>query len=138
MSSQDLLKALQNEKNEDLFKYTIKKINEIKNKVITNLPIYKKDKDKLKKKLKDYRYIGDLEDLKEGSYIRWIPLEKEEYFLTIGGFVVEVNFTENGILLSVKGINQSIFKIFFDKCILFQKLNKQEQILLLTLDYLEK
>ena len=49
MSSQDLLKALQNEKNEDLFKYTIKKINDIKNKVITNLPIYKKDKDLLKK-----------------------------------------------------------------------------------------
>jgi len=132
-----LLKALQNEKNEELLKYNFKKINEIKNTVITNLPIYKKDKDVLNKKLKDYRYIGDLEDLKEGSYIRWISLEKEEYFLTIGGFVVEVNFTENGILLSVKGINQSIFKIFFDKCILFQKLNKQEQILLLTIDYLD-
>jgi hypothetical protein len=132
-----LLKALQNEKNEELLKYNFKKINEIKNTVITNLPLYKKDKDLLKKKLKDYRYIGDLEDLKEGSYVRWIPLEKEEHFLTIGGFVLEVNFTENGILLSIKGINQSIFKIFFDKCVLFQKLNKQEQILLLTIDYLD-
>ena len=137
MTSQ-LLKALQNEKNEELLKYNFKKINEIKNTVITNLPIYKKDKDSLKKKLKEYRYIGDLEDLKEGSYIRWIPLEKEDFFLTLGGFVVEVSFTENGILLSVKGINQTIFKIYFDKCIIFQKLNKQEQILLLTLDYLDK
>jgi hypothetical protein len=138
MSSIHLTKAFENSKNEYLLKYTLKKINEIKQEVINELPIFQKDKTILKKKLKDYKYVIDLEELKEGSYIRWIPLINKDYYLTNGGFIIEVNFSENGISLLIKGINNSFFKIIFDKCIIFQKLNKQENILLLTLDYLEK
>lgn len=138
MSSIELTKALENSKNEYLLKYTLKKITEIKLVVINDLPIFQKDKTILKKKLKDYKYVVDLEELKEGSYIRWISLKNDNYYLTNGGFIIEVNFTENGILLLIKGINNSLFKITFDQCIIFQKLNKQENILLLTLDYLEK
>lgn len=138
MSSIELTKALENTKNEYLLKYTLKKITEIKLVVINELPIIQKNKTILKKKLKDYKYVVDLEELKEGSFIRWISLKNEKYYLTNGGFIIEVNFTENGILLLIKGINNSLFKITFDQCIIFQKLNKQENILLLTLDYLEK
>ena len=138
MNSIELTKALENTKNEYLLKYTLKKINEIKQNIINDLPIFQKDKTILKKKLKDYKYVIDLEELKEGSYIRWIPLINKDYYLTNGGFIIEVNFSENGISLLIKGINNSFFKIIFDKCIIFQKLNKQENILLLTLDYLEK
>ena len=138
MNSIELTKALENTKNEYLLKYTLKKINEIKQNIIHDLPIFQKNKILLKKKLKDYKYVIDLEELKEGSYIRWISLKNEDYYLTNGGFIVEVIFTENGIQLLIKGINNSFFKIIFDQCIIFQKLNKQENILLLTLDYLEK
>ena len=138
MNSIELTKALENTKNEYLLKYTLKKINEIKQNVIHDLPIFQKNKILLKKKLKDYKYVIDLEELKEGSYIRWISLKNEDYYLTNGGFIIEVIFTENGIQLLIKGINNSFFKIIFDQCIIFQKLNKQENILLLTLDYLEK
>ena len=138
MDSHELTKALENTKNEYLLKYTLKKINEIKQEVINELPIFQKDKTILKKKLKEYKYVVDLEELKEGSYIRWISLKKEEYYLTNGGFIIEVIFNENGISLLIKGINNSFFKIIFDQCIIFQKLNKHENILLVTLDYLEK
>jgi hypothetical protein len=138
MSSIELTKALENTKNEYLLKYTLTKINEIKQKVINELPIFQKDKTTLKKKLKNYKYVVDLEELKEGSYIRWISLKNEDYYLTNGGFIIEVIFTENGILLLIKGINNFFFKIIFDQSIIFQKLNKQENILLLTLDYLEE
>lgn len=138
MSSIELTKALENTKNEYLLKYTLKKINEIKQEVINELPIIQKDKTILKKKLKEYKYVVDLEELKEGSYIRWISLKQEDYYLTNGGFIIEVIFNENGISLLIKGINNSFFKIIFDQCIIFQKLNKQETILLLTLNYLEE
>jgi hypothetical protein len=138
MDSIELKNALENSKNEYLLKYTLQKINDIKLHVINELPILQKNKNSLKKKLKDYKYVIDLEELKEGSFIRWITQKNEDYYLTNGGFIVEVIFTENGILLLIKGINSSFFKIVFDQCIIFQKLNKQENILLLTLDYLEK
>jgi hypothetical protein len=138
MDSIELKNALENSKNEYLLKYTLQKINDIKQHVINELPILQKNKNSLKKKLKDYKYVIDLEELKEGSFIRWITQKNDDYYLTNGGFIVEVIFTENGILLLIKGINSSFFKIVFDQCIIFQKLNKQENILLLTLDYLEK
>jgi|LauGreSuBDMM15SN_2_FD.fasta_scaffold00764_7 hypothetical protein len=138
MDSIELKNALENSKNEYLLKYTLQKINDIKLHVINELPILQKNKNSLKKKLKDYKYVIDLEELKEGSFIRWITQKNEDYYLTNGGFIVEVIFTENGILLLIKGINNSFFKIVFDHCIIFQKLNNQENILLLTLDYLEK
>jgi len=138
MNSIELTKALENTKNEYLLKYTLTKINEIKQEVINGLPISQKDKNIFKKKLKDYKYVIDLEELKEGSFIRWISLKKEDYYLTNGGFIIEVIFTEKGITLLIKGINNSFFKIIFDECIIFQKLNKQETILLLTLNYLEE
>jgi len=137
MSTIEITKALENTKNEYLLKYTSKKINEIKQEVISNLEISQKEKNILKKKLKDYKYVVDLEELKEGSFIRWISFKKEDYYLTNGAFLIEVTFTEKGMLLSLKGINNSFFKIIFDECILFQKLNKQEQILLLTIEYLD-
>ena len=138
MNSIELKNALENSKNEYLLKYTLQKINDIKQHIINELPILQKNKITLKKKLKDYKYVIDLEELKEGSYIRWISQKNEDYYLTNGGFIIEVIFTENGILLLIKGINNSFFKIIFDQCVIFQKLNNQEKILLLTLDYLEK
>jgi len=138
MSTIEITKALENTKNEYLLKYTSKKINEIKQEVISNLEISQKEKNILKKKLKDYKYVVDLEELKEGSFIRWISFKKEDYYLTNGGFLIEVTFTEKGMLLNLKGINNSFFKIIFDECILFQKINKQENILLLAMEYIEK
>ena len=133
---EELKKALHNEKNEVLLKYSNKKIKEIKNKVIEDLPIYAKEKSLLKKKLLNYKFIMNLDELYEGNYIRWINMEKEELFLTIGGFLVEIQFSEEGVKILLKGLNQNIFSIYFDKCILFQKLRNQEIILLKALDHI--
>ena len=92
MSSVHLAQALNNTKNEYLLKYTWKKINEIKQEIINEMPILQKDKNILRKKLKEYKYVIDLEELKEGSFIRWIPLKSEGYYLTNGGFLIEVIF----------------------------------------------
>lgn len=133
---EELKKALHNEKNEILLKYSSKKIKEIKNKVIEDLPIYAKEKTLLKKKLSNYKFIMNLDELYEGNYIRWINMEKEELFLTKGGFLVEIQFSEEGVKIFIKGLNQKIFSIYFDKCILFQKLRNQEIILLKALDHI--
>ena len=65
MSSVHLAQALNNTKNEYLLKYTWKKINEIKQEIINEMPILQKDKNILRKKLKEYKYVIDLEELIE-------------------------------------------------------------------------
>jgi hypothetical protein len=137
MDKELLYKALHDHKNSSLLKYTLKKIQEIKKLVINDLPITKKEKTDYLKDLKEYRYISDLEEIKEGSYIRWFN-EKNIAYLTLGGFIINTTFKDTGVLLCIKGLTNKLFYVKFDECTIFQKMREEEKILLMTLDYIEK
>ena len=129
-------------------------ITKEKNDILQRLPL---ERDKLKtfhKKLKGYRYINNLNDFKVGNYVRWINLEKllneengenqekgengeNSIKLTNGGFICDIVENSNGKpnILCRNNLNR-LFEISLNKCIVFQKLNNHENIIMSILQYI--
>ena len=74
----ELLSALDNESNEKIMQLTPSEIKTYKNNALQRLQISGNELKTYHKKLKDYRYVSDLTDIKFGQYIRWIPLKNPE------------------------------------------------------------
>lgn len=80
-------------------------------------------------KLKGYRYVDNLCDLRSGLYIRWIRLGSSKPTLTNGSFLQSVKIAETANILCKNARNQ-FFTIRFDECIIFQKLSIEEELIL--------
>lgn len=80
-------------------------------------------------KLAGYKYVDDLYQLKMGHYIRWI--NKKKQLVKGGGIVVDITFTDNGVLVLCKGINNNaFFKIKYNEVVVFQLMSQEEQTIL--------
>ena len=64
--------ALRNESNESIVKKTNKEISDIKQNILNELNIDSDKRNKIYNSLEEYRYIDDINEFKEGSFIRWI------------------------------------------------------------------
>ena len=53
------------------------------------------------KKLKEYRYVDELNELKTGGYVRWVNANDLTKLMN-GGFVVRVDIEKEGILIICK------------------------------------
>jgi len=141
MDVNKLLKALDDETNETLFNYTTKKIQEMNLKVLQELDLSREDTLDFLSKLRNYRYVDEMDDLKYGTYLRWIPLNNpKEVQLTKGAIFCELKITDDGVQLVCKnyGYNNRFFQIKLDENLVFQRLTEQEQVLLSALDHLSK
>ena len=141
MDVNKLLKALDDETNENLFNFTTKKILEMNLQVLKELELDKTETLNILKKLKEYRYVDEMNDLKYGTYLRWIPLnDPENIHLTKGAVFCELKITDNGVFIVCKNLGYSTkhFQIKMDECLVFQKLTPQELVLLSALDHLSK
>ena len=141
MDVNKLLKALDEDSNEELLNFTTKKIRDMNFKILEELQLSKKDTLNMCNKLKDYKYIDEMNDLKYGTYLRWIPIEDpNNIYLTKGAVFCEMNITNNGVFCVCKnfGFSSKHFQISIDKNLIFQKLTDQELILLSALDHLSK
>ena len=141
MDVNKLLKALDDESNENLFNFTTEKLAEMNLNILKELCLSKKDTIDLFNKLKGYKYVDEMNNLKYGTYIRWIPIEDPtNIYLTKGAIFCEVKITDNGVSCICKnfGYNTKHFQIEMDKNLIFQKLTNQELVLLSALDHLSK
>lgn len=141
MDVNKLLKALDDESNENLFNFTSEKLAEMNLNILKELCLSKKDTIDLFNKLKGYKYVDEMNNLKYGTYIRWIPIEDPtNIYLTKGAIFCEVKITDNGVSCICKnfGYNTKHFQIEMDKNLIFQKLTNQELVLLSALDHLAK
>jgi hypothetical protein len=141
MDVNKLLKALDDETNETLFNYTTKKIQEMNLKVLQEVDLSREDTLDFLSKLRNYRYVDEMDDLKYGTYLRWIPLNNpKEIQLTKGAIFCELKITDDGVQLVCKnyGYNNRFFQIKLDENLVFQRLTEQEQVLLSALDHLSK
>ena len=137
--SHDLMNALENESNGSIMDLTNGKIKEHKNNILQKLQFTREKLKETHKKLKQYRYVRDMNDLEYGYYIRWIPLKNPEKInLTNGGHICSIEIIKNQIQIKCRNNLNRIFQIKFDECIIFQKLTDQEKILLGILDHLNK
>ena len=134
-----LLKALDNDANENIINMSYKKIKEMTHNMLSELELDATIFKDYLTKLKQYRYIDELNDLKIGAFIRWIPLaDPENIHLTQGGIICDIKITDKGIALVCKNFAHKHYHLNPDELMIFQKLSGQEQVLLAALDYLEK
>lgn len=141
MDVEKLLQALDNENNESLLNFTTDKLREMTLNILKELHLPRKETLDLLQKLKDYKYIDEMNDLKYGSYLRWIPIDDPtNIYLTKGALFCEMKITDNGVFCVCKnhGFGTKHFQISMDKNLIFQKLTNQELVLLSALDHLAK
>ena len=141
MDVQKLLKALDDESNETLLNFTTDKIREMNLNILKELQLPRKETLEILNKLQDYKYVDEMNELKYGAYIRWIPIEDpKNIYLTKGALFCEMKITDDGVFCVCKnyGYKCRHFQISMDKNLIFQRLTDQELVLLSALDHLSK
>jgi hypothetical protein len=139
MDINKLLKALDDESNDTLMNFNTKKIREMNLKILKELELPKKELINIFNKLKDYKYVDEMNDLKYGTFIRWITIEDPTNIqLTKGALFCEMKIMDDGLFCVCKnfGFPPRHFQISMDKNLIFQKLTDQELVLLSALDHL--
>lgn len=139
MDKDELEEALSKKSDSSIMKLNSIKINKQKDQIIDELGLNKKQSAELKKKLKTYRYIDEMNDIELGNYIRWISIKEnvENIKLTNGGYIISVEIFPDGIHIRCKNNFNNIFQIRLDENLLFQKLTSDDLIILQVIDYLE-
>ena len=141
MDVNKLIDALDNETNEKILNLTTKKIKEMNMKILMELSLPREQLLIMIKKLNGYRYVDEIDELKCGTYLKWILLtdpDPDNLELTKGAIFCEIKCKDQGVFIVCKnmGFSSRHFQIKMDECLLFQKLTTQELILLSALDHL--
>ena len=137
MDTNKLLKALDDDSNENLLNFTTKKLREMTLNILKELHLSKKETLDMMGKLTNYKYVDEMNDLKYGTYIRWVPISNpDDIDLKKGAIFCEMKITDDGVFLVCKGFGNRHFQIKMDENLVFQRLTDQEQVLLSALDHL--
>ena len=134
-----LMYALDNENNENIMNLTTQNILEMNLNILKELHLDKQTTLNYLKKLKEYRYIDEINDLKHGSFIKWIPITDPSYLpLHHCGMICEIKITDNGVFITCKNFMHRHYTFKMDECLIFQKLTSQEKVIIYALDHLEQ
>ena len=138
MDVHELLHALNNDNNEAIVELDYATIAKHKNDILQQLQLPRETLVKLQKTLKPYRCVNTMEDLRYGSYVRWISLKNPEIIkLTNGGIVCDIKEINEEIIIKCKNKMNMIFQVKMSEILLFQKLSDQEQVILKALKYIQ-
>ena len=140
MDTNKLLKALDDDTNENLLNFTSDKLLEMNLNILKELHLPKDKTLELFKKIQNYKYIDEINELKLGTFIRWICLnDPEDITLQKGAIFCEVKIKEEGVFIIYKNFNSlKRYQLKMDECLIFQKLTNNELVLLSALDHLSK
>jgi hypothetical protein len=118
---------------------TSRKILETNLEILNELQLGKELTKEYLKKLKGYRYVEEISDIKHGGYIRWIPITDPTYLpLHNSCIICDIKITDNGVLITCKNFMHRHYTFKMEEAIIFQKLTNQELIIINALDHLEK
>ena len=142
----ELLKSIESDKLLSVSKLSYDKINTIKYNVLTRVGLEDDELEPMLLKLSDYRYVEELQDIHHGAFVRYIPLtnkssksnKENEILLKPGGFICDIKILGSGVQLLCRNHFRKMFQLRLDEVLLFQKLTKQEEIILSVFDYLKK
>jgi hypothetical protein len=143
----ELLKSIESDKLLSVSKLSYDKINTIKYNVLTRVGLEDDGLESMLLKLSDYRYVEELQDIHHGAFVRYIPLtnisskgkqDNNEIILKPGGFICDIKILGSGVQLLCRNHFRKMFQLRLDEVLLFQKLTKQEEIILSVFDYLNK
>jgi hypothetical protein len=134
-----LMSALDNEKNESIINLTTIKLEETIFNILKELHLDRETFINYFKKLKGYKYVDELNDLKYGGFIRWIPItDPDNLPLNQCGIICDILIKDDGIYIVCKNFMHRHYRFKMDECLIFQKLSSQEMIILSALDHLDK
>jgi hypothetical protein len=137
MDVEQLVKALDNDENEHLINMTTEKLNNMKREILTEIQLSPQEVAEYMQKLREYKYIDEMNHIRHGSFIRWIPIsDPDNIHLTSGGIICDIKIADTGVHLVCKNFAKKHYQIKMDECLVFQKLSGQEQVLLSALDHL--
>tara|TARA_B100000768_G_scaffold24320_1_gene22009 strand:- start:3070 stop:3495 length:426 start_codon:yes stop_codon:yes gene_type:complete len=132
-----LLKALDNDNNENIMDLDLDKIQKMKHNILSELELTEDKYSSIMNSLREYKYIDEIPDLDYGHYIRWISLKNPANIkLTNGGILCDIKVNEQVSLLCKNKLNH-FFQIKMDECLIFQKLTNEEKIILNVINYLK-
>jgi hypothetical protein len=86
-------------------------------------------------KLVGYRFVDEIYQLHKGKHVRWIRTEYPEK-LMVGGILVDIRFTDNGVNLLCRLHSGRFTQYRFDQCLTYQKLSDEEQMILALCEHL--
>ena len=135
----NLLSALDNEKNDSIMNLNTSKIQEIIFDILKELHLDKQILIDYFKKLKGYKYVDEINDLKHGGFIRWIPLTDPTHLpLNQCGIICDIIISDDGVYIVCKNFMHRHYRFKMDECLIFQKLSAQEMVILSALDHLNE
>ena len=139
MDIDKLVAALDNEANENIIHLTTAQILQKNLNILLELGLERNITLDYLKKIKNYKYVDELSDLKYGSFIRWIPITDPTYLpLQYCGMICDIKLSDDGVFIVCKNFMHRHYTFKMDECLIFQKLTNQELVLLRALDYLEQ
>lgn len=138
-SKEKVENALENETNSQILELTSSKISQDKNDILQKLQLSREKLLSMTKSLRKYRYIENIDDIILGNYIRWINLnDPSNITITNGAFVNDFIETPETVHIQCKNRYGQFFNVNAKECLIFQKLNAQEETLLAVINYLNK
>jgi len=132
-----LLDTIESTKNDYLDNKTMKTVNEDVYTKIAELKLTKEKSKEMCNKLIGYRLVEEIFELHRGKHIRWIRTTSSERILTNGGIIVNVKCLDNGVYIVCMNTARRFMQFKFDDCVTFQKLNTEEQLLLMAYEKLD-
>jgi len=139
LDMEQLLKALDNDQNEYLLHLNTQKIKQMKYDILRELDLEPELFNEIMTKLKEYKYCDEINDFRQGSHIRWIPLkDPENVHLSTPCMFCETKIEDSGVVIICKNFARKHYHLKMDECMFFQKLANQELVMLSALDYLSK
>ena len=137
MDINEIVKAAENDKNSHILNLTTTKIYNMKMNILNELKLSKIEKIEIMKKIKNYRYVDQMNEFKQGGYIRWIDIRNpEELILSNTAIFTDFRINDDGISIVYNNFSKKKYEFKMEEAIIFQKLSSQEEILLKVMDKL--
>jgi hypothetical protein len=133
-----LTKALDNVSNDNIMNLTTRKLMEINLKILKELMLDKETLINYLRKLKGYKYVDEIGDLKHGAFIKWIPITNPNNLpLNQCGLICDIKITDDNVVIICKNFMHRHYTFKMDEVLIFQKLSDQEMVIISALDHLD-
>lgn len=134
-----ILAAMTKEDNSTIANMTFKQIEARRCEILSSLDLPTDKYDVFCRKLQMYRVIERPQDLRHGQLLRWIPLRSlsQNPYLTLGGtiFNIKQNITDGLHQVTIRNVKGFVYQIKFELNVMFQRLSKEELLILRAVDY---
>ena len=136
-----ILNAMNKAENSTIANLSLKKIAQRRREILSSLNLPTEKMEDFDRRLQMYRVIEDIRDLKHTQLLRWIPLRSllTKPYLTIGGtlFNVKVRPDDGLHQVTIRNVKQFVFQIKFELNVVFQRLSRDELLILRAVEYVD-